>query len=615
MKQMLIAMALLAALSVTAQETPIHPDVAARISNSVPHPRLLWPRGGEAAVRGRMEHDPLWKDTYEAVRLCSESMLKQKPVEYRKEGRRLLHQSRKALGVVIHLSFMHRMTGDVRFRDRAVVEMRAAAEMQDWNPSHFLDTAEMTLALAIGYDWLYGALTPEERVMIRTAIEKKGLSPNLDAKSRPGWERGGNNWNQVCNAGMVGGALALQESDPDRAAEVVSRALAGLPAAMKVYDPDGTYPEGPGYWEYGTTFNVVLISMLESAMGTDFGLTRAPGFLKSGDFMLNIMGPTARYYNFSDCGSGSGYSPAMSWFALRANRPDWMWFEMPLLRGDLEDVLEEKGRRSPDRFFPFALIWAPEKPERAQPVRRAWLGDGPNPLAAFRTSWTSDAAAFLAVKAGTPGASHGHMDVGSFIYDANGIRWSLDLGMQDYNAMELRGLDIWNNRPGSDRWKIFRYHNRGHSTLMVDDREQTVSGRSVIANFTNTAAYMGCSVDLAPVYKDQLAAAVRTFMLMPDGRAVIEDRVTGGTKDATVRWAMVTPGKIKADATGAWLTSEEKRLRLDVKTATAVQIAEYQADPPPNDFDERNPGKRLVGFTVPVKAGQEATWRVILTPE
>jgi hypothetical protein len=78
---------------------------------------------------------------------------------------------------------------------------------------------------------------------------------------------------------------------------------------------------------------------------------------------------------------------------------------------------------------------------------------------------------------------------------------------------------------------------------------------------------------------------------------------------------MVTPGKVKADATGAWLTSEEKRLRLDVKTAAPVQVTEYKADPPPSDFDERNPGKRLVGFTVPVKAGQEATWRVILTPE
>jgi hypothetical protein len=33
--------------------------------------------------------------------------------------------------------------------------MLAAAAFSDWNPSHFLDVAEMTAALAIGYDWLY----------------------------------------------------------------------------------------------------------------------------------------------------------------------------------------------------------------------------------------------------------------------------------------------------------------------------------------------------------------------------------------------------------------------------------------------------------------------------
>jgi hypothetical protein len=101
--------------------------------------------------------------------------------------------------------------------------------------------------------------------MTREAIEEKGLGPYLKPGSKHGWERGGNNWNQVCHAGMVAGALALAEENPKRAAEVVSRALAGLPYGMKVYDPDGNYPEGPGYWNYGTTFNVLVIALLESA--------------------------------------------------------------------------------------------------------------------------------------------------------------------------------------------------------------------------------------------------------------------------------------------------------------------------------------------------------------
>ena len=55
----------------------------------------------------------------------------------------------------------------------------AAAAFEDWHPPHFLDTAEMTNAVAIGYDWLYDVLTPEQRATLKTAIIEKGLKPGL----------------------------------------------------------------------------------------------------------------------------------------------------------------------------------------------------------------------------------------------------------------------------------------------------------------------------------------------------------------------------------------------------------------------------------------------------
>jgi hypothetical protein len=184
------------------------------------------------------------------------------------------------------------------------------------------------------------------------------------------WERGGNNWNQVCHAGMVAGALALAEDTPERAAEVVSRALAGLPYAMKVYDPDGTYPEGPGYWNYGTTFNVALISMVESALGTDFGLGQPPAFLKTGEFLPQMTGPTRNYFNFSDCGTGAGFSPAMVWFASRTHRPELLWFEQEFLEREVARIRQSNGRLQADRFFP--LVLAP-----AEAVLNCWPANPP----------------------------------------------------------------------------------------------------------------------------------------------------------------------------------------------------------------------------------------------
>ena len=62
-------------------------------------------------------------------------------------------------------------------------------------------------------------------------------------------------------------------------------------------------------------------------------------------------------------------------------------------------------------------------PERQEPATLNWLGQGQNPLAVFRSSWTDPNAVFLAIKAGTPSASHAHLDIGSFLLDADGVRW------------------------------------------------------------------------------------------------------------------------------------------------------------------------------------------------
>ena len=32
---------------------------------------------------------------------------------------------------------------------------------------------------------------------------------------------------------------------------------------MGHYAPDGAYPEGIGYWDYGTSFNVMFLSAIE----------------------------------------------------------------------------------------------------------------------------------------------------------------------------------------------------------------------------------------------------------------------------------------------------------------------------------------------------------------
>ena len=149
-----------------------------------------------------------------------QKLLSTAPVTRKLSGPRLLHMSRRCLNRVTKLAGMFRLEGDERFAERAIREMLAAAAFTDWNPSHFLDVAEMTCAMAVGYDWLYDQLSEPSRREIRAAIIDKGVALPFTTRHK-GWVRARNNWGQVCHGGLTTGALAVMEHEPDLAARTV----------------------------------------------------------------------------------------------------------------------------------------------------------------------------------------------------------------------------------------------------------------------------------------------------------------------------------------------------------------------------------------------------------
>ncbi len=583
--------------------------VAAKVKAAGPHPRLLMSRVGTEAMRSGLARDPKAAALYDLMLREADSLLERPAVSYRKQGKRLLSVSREALRRVLFLSFAHRMTDDSRYAARAIAEMEAVAAFADWNPSHFLDTAEMTTGLAIGYDWLFSLLTPEQEATIRGAILEKGIGPSF--AGHDGWAKSDNNWNQVCHGGMVLGALALAERDPDLAVRVIVRALDGLPFAMGVYSPDGVYPEGPGYWQYGTTYNVILIDALESALGSDFDLSRAAGFRETGAFPLLVTGPTGLHFNFSDCGQRGGPFSAVYWFARRWDDPgitrtEERWIDQNLKAGD----------GTSNRFLPLLLLWrhglSGLDSSPRQPLH--WHGAGKNPVVVHRGSWTDPDAVFLAAKAGSPSANHGHMDIGTFVLDADGARWSADLGADSYGALEARGMNIWARSQQSVRWNVYRYHNSSHSTLTVNGEGQRVDVAGTIVRFTGEEPLPHTVMDLGPVYAGQLVGALRGFALLPDGRVLIQDEIAAGDAPAKVRWAMTTPAQVIDPTVGrAVLEQSGKRLVFEVLSPVGTAIETFSTDPP-NEWDSRNPGTRQVGFHVDLEPGKSATLTVLLTP-
>lgn len=574
-------------------------DIDQRIARlPASHPRIIFNAPVETLLKRNVATDPLFASVAAGVIAEADRMLSAPAVERVLVGRRLLDKSRTALSRILHFGMAWRLTGRDVYLKRAQVELLAVAAFSDWNPSHFLDVAEMTAAVGFGYDWFFNALDETTRATLRSAILEKGLRAGLKSDS---WSRVTNNWNQVCNAGLTIGALAIAETDPAIAGQTIARAVNTVPLAMHEYAPDGAYPEGPGYWGYGTTFNVLLISALESAFGTDFGLSQQPGFLATADYYLHVVGPSGYYFNYSDAGrGGSGLSAALFWFATKRRDSSLLWHQWAAVESS-----SKSGARGRDRTDPLVLLVATPGLKKVAPSARSWSAQGPNPVALHRSSWDKDAT-FVAVKGGSASLNHAHMDAGSFVIDADGMRWAEDLGMQDYNSLESKGVKLWDRGQNSERWSVFRLGSASHNVLLVDRQPQQVAGHAkLIVTKENRTV-----VELRDIYTGQLQAAQRGVALQPDRTVRIQDEFTASARRADVRWGFVTRAMVKIDGNAATLLQAGKTLTVRVLQPSDAKLRIYPTNPPPSAIDAPNDGTQMLGFEIAAPA--HSTQRVIV---
>jgi hypothetical protein len=572
-----------------------------------PHPRILLLAGEEALLKQTIEKDEAWKKVDSFIINESDKLISKPPVERVLIGRRLLDKSREALARIFYLSYSWRMTSDSKYFKRAKEELLAISAFTDWNPTHFLDVAEMTMAASIGYDWLYKDLSAESREIIKKAIIEKGLKQSLDSKYNS-WAKNTNNWNQVCNAGMTYGAMAVFEDEKELAAKIIDRAVNSIQLPMGDYNPDGAYPEGYGYWGYGTSFNIMFLAAIEKAFGKGFNPPLNDGFMKTAAYLEHMTGAAGSCFNYSDCGSGTGLHPAMFWFANRVEDPSLLWMEF--------DYLKRKNV-SRDRLLPALLVWCSGiKTENIKPPDKLlWVGQGKNPVTLMRTSWSDPNAIFVGIKGGSPSLNHAHMDVGSFVMDASGVRWAMDFGMQDYNSLESAGVDLWGMGQTSGRWQVFRYNNLAHNTLTVNNQYQIVGGKALITSHSDNPEMMNAVTDLSSVYTGTLIKAVRGIAIVDNKYVTVRDEIETRDSEAVVRWNLVTSAEVTiTGSNSAVLLKNGKKLFLKVTEPANVTMKTWSTVPP-NSYDALNQGTIMTGFEAVIPANSKATLSVQLIPE
>ena len=488
------------------------------------------------------------------------------------------------------------MTGARKYATDALAEMKALCAFPDWNPRHTIDQGELALAVATGYDWTYDALSAADRETIAAALEKHALRADIPFA---GWTRLQNNWVQVVAAGLTATTV---DRDRELCADHLAAIAECLPEAESVCGPDGVYTEGPGYWNYGMSFNVICLDVMKKAFGHDFGLSHVKGFKETGLYPALVTGPSGSWFNYSDSHGSTGSSSAVWWYARRLAMTE------AVTEGEVaafKEICADKAKEIP-RTLPFILFWVGEDlTRRTGTLPREWIGQGEMPIAVVSSDRSDRNAPYLAIKGGSPSYNHGHADAGSFVLDMHGLRWAFDLGAENYGKVEaaIGGSGLWSPEPDSKRWSVFRLGTQGHNTLMIGGKGQDPRGFATLTRDGDAVV-----ADLTSVYPQARKVVRRASVGRLDAQVVDTIEAAPGTE---VRWAMNTDADIGGDPDlgGTTVTCAKAGKRIQVTAVSGDGIWSVGSAQPENAWEHPNPGMKQLIY----KAKVPKSGRLVLT--
>lgn len=568
------------------------------------HPRLLASCSDFVSMRDAVSSHTFLKVIHDYIIRFADCTLGAAPLEYELKGVRLLNVSIEAFKRLFYLSYAYRITGDSRYALKAEENIMTLIDFQDWHPEHFLDCAEIMMGIAIAYDWCYPRLSSASRAAVVSALKTKGLEPYFD------WPGAANNWNQVCNCAAIYAALAIEEYNTAYCEKVIERAVSLLPVAMAGYSPDGAYVEGPGYWCYGTSYNVLLLDALQRRYGNTKGLLEAySDFLKTTAYADAMITPSFRVFTYSDQAFPAQVTIVPFYMYDLTGDPSVLYSANQLLS---RSILNYEHCRH-ERVLPASICFVSRRADELTFADNTpsleYVAGGQTPVAVFRESW-EEGASYLGIKAGSPQTGHGHMDIGTFCFESGGVQWATDLGGENYNALEQAGVDLWNMAQGSERWSVLRCALWGHNCLVFDGREQIVSAYApyVQENIPN-----GVTLDLSALYQGQVSLVYRSAWL--EGKnAFIRDRIrTSGP--VILRWNMCTEAsEINIGQGHAVLTSSDgKVLKMEVEGIAGHTMKIWDAAP--IRVCETPNTQKFVGFEVALEAEREYEMTIKLIPQ
>lgn len=374
-----------------------------------------------------------------------------------------LIRARKMQQRLVTLCVWHLSTGDAKARGMIFEDIRRMAAWEHWcwqawrgdtwsEAYYDLSSGECATSLALVYDWLYPSLTPSEKTLILRLAEARVFKPYVRMCSRKQGKRPwffeipNSNWNTVCNGGAGMLALALMEESP-LAAKALALAEKGIARFFKGIGPEGGWPEGTGYWNYGMRYGFMYLMSWERAFDKAHPLMQRPATKATLRFPL-LFTPGGVACSFGDV---NGFSPLPFHLAAAARLGE---------SGVTAELQRRLADKLPDENFWPNLAELLLLPLQTLEKSRPWPLSGV--LKGLDWAYMADRwpqpSLYAAVRGGDTGVPHSHQDLLSFFIVVKGERLVEGVSNNDYHDATF----------GPRRFELYEMTGASKNTLLVN---------------------------------------------------------------------------------------------------------------------------------------------------
>jgi SLA1 homology domain 1, SHD1 len=478
----------------------------------------------------------------------------------------------QAIFRIAQLGTLHFLQQDPRWLDRGVKELVAicdASSFADWYPAQPHVTTDFLIAACLGYDWLQTGMNKQQIDRARECILNQGVAPlmaflekieadKVMAEQPPGVEEFG------AASALLIAALCLADEDAATAKKAAGAGAKIFGKGMLRFAPAGVWPDGPDDGDKVLDYAIMVIQSIKSCSGGDLGFSLLEGFARAGDARLFLTNPAGQIFNYGDTSGASLSAPWVgSWLAGMHGNPG------------LPAVVAGPAQGTESAYFGLAGTLMYHNPHAAgygtaSGLDAAFAGAE---VATLRTAWNDKNAMFVGIKGGNTSELLSQLDLGTFILDAGGVRWGIELG-----AESDRGPGMNKPTDRAKRYGNYREGSGGQNVITSGGANQPLDAKAAISGFISTPERGVAIVDLKGAYSGEAKDYQRGAMLVRGAQnyAVIQDDFSVKGKQS-LAWSMHTRATVAVDGRKAVLTQGKQTLNAVILSPEGATFSSEEA--------------------------------------